>query len=299
MTVDQLINVLVTITLFEMMAAVGLGVVLVDLAGVARDWKLMLRAALANYICVPAITITLLLLFDPHPMVAAGFLILAVCPGAPYGPPFTAIARGNVAIAVGLMMLLAGSSAIIAPILLRCLLPILSVTDPINVDAFKIAATLFATQLLPLCIGVAVRQWRPSLADRLQKPANLVSKLLNLIAVGFILVVQFDLLSEIRLRGIFGMILLLAASWATGWLLSEPAIETRKAMAVTTSLRNASVGLVVATSMFAGTAAVTATVAFGLVSLFGTFVSAKLVDMFIPSSQMAVHISDRLDRLNT
>jgi BASS family bile acid:Na+ symporter len=225
-------------------------------------------------------------------MVAAGFLILAVCPGAPYGPPFTAIARGNVSVAVALMVLLAGSSAIIAPILLRYLLPIVSVSEPIDVDTFKIAVTLFATQLLPLCSGVAVRQWRPNLADRLQKPANLVSKVLNLIAVGFILVVQFNLLSEIRLRGIVGMTFLLVASWATGWLLSEPIIETRKAMAVTTSLRNVSLGLVVATSLFAGTAAVTATVAFGLVSLFGTLVSAKLVDTFIPSSRMAVRISD-------
>jgi BASS family bile acid:Na+ symporter len=190
------------------------------------------------------------------------------------------------------MVLLAGSSAIVAPILLRCLLPIVSVSERIEVDTTKIVVTLFATQLVPLCGGVAVRRWRPSLADRLQKPANLVSKVLNLIAVGFILVVQFNLLSEIRLRGILGMIILLVASLATGWLLSEPAIETRKAMAVTTSLRNVSLGLVVATSLFASTAAVTATVAFGLVSLFGTFVSAKLVDTFIPSSERVVRISD-------
>ena len=35
MTIDQLINLLVTITLIEMMAAIGLGVSFVDLAGVA------------------------------------------------------------------------------------------------------------------------------------------------------------------------------------------------------------------------------------------------------------------------
>jgi len=97
---NQLINVLVTITLVEMMAVIGLGVTVVDLIGVARNWRLLTRAALANYVCIPAATVGLLLLIKPHPMVAAGFLILAWCPGAPYGPPLTARAGGKVATAI-------------------------------------------------------------------------------------------------------------------------------------------------------------------------------------------------------
>src|SRR5262245_10602229 len=109
MTLDRIINLLVTLTLIEMMVAVGLGVTFTDLLGVVRDGRLVARAALANYVCVPAATVGLLLLFNAQPMVAAGLLILAVCPGAPYGPPITAIARGNVAVAIGLMAILAGS----------------------------------------------------------------------------------------------------------------------------------------------------------------------------------------------
>ena len=131
-TVDQLINVLVTITLIEMMAAIGLGVTFADLAGVARNWRLVGRAALANFVCVPAATVGLLLLSEAHPMVAAGFLILAVCPGAPYGPPIT---KGNTAVAVGLMVILAGSSALFAPTLLHYLLPLLSGNEALTVDA--------------------------------------------------------------------------------------------------------------------------------------------------------------------
>ena len=66
------------------------------------------------------VTVGLLLLFQPADiMVPAGFLILAVCPGAPFGPGCTRIAKGNVATAVGMMVLLAGSSALAAPLLLR------------------------------------------------------------------------------------------------------------------------------------------------------------------------------------
>ena len=95
MTTSQLSNLLVTVTLVEMMAAIGLGVTIAEVVGVARNGRLLLRAALANYVCVPAATVGLLLWFRSPPLVAAGVLILAVCPGAPYGPPFTALARGN------------------------------------------------------------------------------------------------------------------------------------------------------------------------------------------------------------
>ena len=93
MSVDQLINIVVTITLIEMMIGTGLGVALEEIVVAAGKRALLLRAALANYICVPGVVIGLLLCFRPPPMVAAGFLIVAVCPGAPYGPPLTSLAN--------------------------------------------------------------------------------------------------------------------------------------------------------------------------------------------------------------
>jgi bile acid:Na+ symporter, BASS family len=274
MTTDEVIKILVTVTLVEMMAAVGLSVTFADLLGAARNWRLAGRAALANYVCVPAAAVGLLLLVNPHPLVAAGFLILAVCPGAPYGPPLTAVARGNVPAAVGLMVVLAGSSALVAPLLLYALLPLVSADETLRIDGAGMVATLLVTQLVPLSAGMAVRQWRPKLAERLQRPANLLSKVLNLVTIGLILVVHFQLLAEIRPIGFVGMLALLVASWSAGWLFGGPGGDNRKAMTLTTSLRNAGVGLVIATGAFAGTAAVTATLAYGLFAVVGSLLLA-------------------------
>lgn len=271
MTMDQLINVLVTITLVELMVAIGLGVAYADLVGVARNWRLLAQAALANYLCVPAAAVGLLLALEAKPMVAAGFLIAAVCPGAPYGPPFTAIAKGNVAVSVGLMVVLAGSSALVAPLLLQWLLPVVSGGDWLKVDAAKMVVTLLATQLLPLFAGLAVRHWRPSLAARLLKPANRLSAVLNLSVIGLILAVQFQTLVAIRPVGYIGMFTLVLAALAAGWLLGMPGSANRRAMAITTAVRNVGVSLVIATGSFPGTPAVTATLAF---ALFQTLVLA-------------------------
>src|SRR5437899_898244 len=113
--INQLVNVLASITLFEMMVAIGLGVSVAEVPRVAADWRLVGKAAVASYLLVPAAAVGLLILFHADPFVAAGFLIAAVCPGAPYGPPFTGIAKGNVVVSVGLMVILAASSALAAP----------------------------------------------------------------------------------------------------------------------------------------------------------------------------------------
>lgn len=241
---NQLINLLASITLFEMMVAIGLGVSLDEVLCVAKDWRLVSRAALASYVCVPAAAVGLLILFRPDPYVAAGFLIAAVCPGAPYGPPFTGMAKGNVPLSVGLMVILAGSSALIAPVLLQFLLP-------------------FVLQFL------SVRHWRPVLAENLKKPANLLSMVLNLSMLGLIVYVQFDMLIGIPLRGFIGMLALVLAGVAAGWFFGGSG--NRSAIVMATSVRNVGVSLVIVTAAFAGTRAVGAAVAF---ALFQTIVMA-------------------------
>ena len=271
MTIDRLINILVTILLIDMMLAIGLSVTMVELLGVARDWRLLGRAVLANYILFPLITVGLLLLFRPaDPTVSAGFLILAVCPGAPFGPPCTRLARGNVTAAVGLMAILAGSSAIVAPLLLSALLPLLMGSGTLQVNAAGIVGALLVTQLAPLCAGLVLRNWWPRIAKILQKPANQASSGLSLVTVGLILYAQMQLLAAIQLRGYLGMLLLLVASLFVGWLLGGSDVENRKALALTTSLRNVGVGLVIATGSFTDTAAQTAVLAYGIVEIAGS-----------------------------
>jgi bile acid:Na+ symporter, BASS family len=274
MTIDRWINLLVTLTLVEMMAAIGMSVSLSDATAAARDWRLMLRATIANYVLVPLATVALLLLFQAKPMAAAGFLILAACPGAPYGPPLTAIARANVAASVGLMVVLAASSALVAPLMLRATMPLISSETTLEFNAGRLAGTLLATQLAPLCVGIGLRLQRPALAARLLPAANLISKVLNLATIGLILAVQFRLFLEIRPIAFVGMFALLLASLTAGWLLGGPTVEGRKTMALTTSLRNAGVSMVIAAGSFPGTQALTAVLAYALIEVIGSLALA-------------------------
>ena len=264
MSIDQIISVLVNVTLIQLMATIGLGVTAPQIAAVATNVRLVTAAAVANYVLVPLCAVALLLAFKSPPLVAAGFLIVAVCPGAPYGPPFTALAKGDVPVSVGLMALLAASSAFLSPLALKLLLPLTAGDQDLTIDVVKMDATLLATQLLPLAVGVLIRARRPKLAERLAGPSKRVSLFLNLLTVGLIIAVQTRFLLGVRPIGYLGMLALALASVGIGWILGGPGGSRRTAMAFSTGVRNVGVGLVIATSSFPGTPAVTAALAYAL-----------------------------------
>lgn len=268
------INVLIPATLIVMMLRIGLDVAIAEIASTARNPRLIVLAMLANYVCVPALTVVLLLALNTQPIISIAFLILAVCPGAPFGPPLTSMAKGNVPASVGLMVILAGSSAVLAPLLLRILLRLFSGGESPQADAVKMLKTLLVSQLLPLCAGLALRLLRSSLADKIKRPVEIFSSVLMLITLMLVLALYYPVLLRIRLIAFGAMLLLCLAGLAVGWISGGPDPGTRKALALTTSFRNAGVGMVIAAGGFAGTAVLSAIVAYTVVSTVGTVASA-------------------------
>lgn len=274
MNMDAIINLFASIALFVMMMTVGIGVNLGDVLKVAGDWKLLLRAAIANYLFVPLFAVGLLIFFHPKAMVTVGILVAVICPGAPFGPPLTAVAKGKVITAVGLMTVLAASSAIIAPLLLRVLLPIVSVPSDLMLNPLKVINALMVSQFIPLCFGMLLRRFNPEWTTRWKNAFTRVSTLLNIWLLVLVLVVQFNMLRQIRLSGILGILALVGATLVVGWLMGGPGGDQRKTMAITTSTRNVGVALVIVAGSFPGTAAVTAAIAFAIFQIVAVILVA-------------------------
>lgn len=270
MTPAQLVNLLTIAGLIAMMLSMGCKVTIEEVTASIRRPRLVAAGLVANFVLVPAATIGLLYVFRPDPLVAVGFLILAACPAAPVGPPFAAIAKGDVPYATGQMVILAGLSAVLAPALLSVSLPRLLPESDLRIDYLAIVRTLLVSQMLPLAAGLGLHRWAPRLTGRIARPIGLLANLLLFGIVALVLVREYESLATIRVRGWLGMFLLLAASLGIGWLCGGPGRARRKALAVTTGVRNAGVALVIVSGNFAETAAVTAVVAYALVSIFAT-----------------------------
>jgi BASS family bile acid:Na+ symporter len=274
---QRLVSLVNVTALVVIMVSMGLRVTFAQVAASARSQGRVLLAVAANYALVPAVTVGLLALIQPSAAVAVGFLILAVCPGAPFAPPATEIARGDVPNAIGLMVLLAGLSAVVSPTLLGLLLPWIAPDSPATLDYLSVVRTLLLGQMLPLTAGLVVRHMAPAWAARLSRPVGVLANILLAGLVVLILATQYQTLAEVRAGGWAGMAVLFLSSLAIGWICGTGATAVRKATALTTSARNAAVGLVIATGNFPGGPVVTAVVAYGVVSMLGTLGCAAIL----------------------
>jgi BASS family bile acid:Na+ symporter len=283
---QQTINILVPLTLIAMMLAVGLAVDFFQTIRLLMNWRLVLRALAANYVFVPAVTVLLMLSFRPDPYVSIGFLILAVCPGAPFGPPAAAIAKGNVTAATALMLLLTSTSAILAPLLLLPSVSFLLPTSPTQISIPKIISSLLITQLVPLGVGLTIRARQPAFAAKHVRAVNRASAILTLASVVVIVAAQYQTLLAIRFRGFIGMTILLIATLLVGYAIAVLGRDDRKAMTLSTSLRNIGVGLVIANGSFANTPVLNAVVAFGLYGVAGSILLALAWGKWTPTHNL-------------
>src|SRR5690348_11192964 len=138
------------------MLAMGMQVTLAAVTASLRPVHQVALGVFANYLLVPVVTLGLLRLLQAAPMISVGFLILAVCPGAPVGPLATTLAKGNVPWSVSMMVILAVLSTVLSPALLSVLLIWMTPGSDLHLDYLAIVRTLMVAQLLPLAAGLAV-----------------------------------------------------------------------------------------------------------------------------------------------
>jgi BASS family bile acid:Na+ symporter len=268
-----MLSLLINTTLVGMMLRIGFDVSAAEVITTAKDYRLIVRALVANYLFIPAVTVSLLVLLHANPMVALSFLILSVCPGAPFVPPLTALARGNVSVSISLMAILAASSAIFAPLLLPFLIPLVATSESTHVNALAIIRTLGATQLLPLATGMLVRSQYSGVTAKLSKWFGIIVNCLLLVVISLVFAAYYRVLIQIPLVSVVAMMLLSVLSTTIGWFVGGAEPGNRKAMALTTSFRNAGVGMVIALG-FGNSQVLLAVVAYTLLSVVGTVVPA-------------------------
>jgi BASS family bile acid:Na+ symporter len=265
---NQFVPLLVAFTLAEMMFAMGLRLNFTELYDhAAANPRTIFRAFAANYLFVPLLTVAVIRFLPVDGPLAVSFLVLAVCPAAPYGPPFTIFAKGNLTLSVALMVLLAGSSAILAPLLLYFLLPLAAGHGAaFRIDASRLAVTLFLIQLMPLFLGLAVRQWLPVIARQLAQPAATASKILNFLMVVSLLALSYRSMNPGNTGGFAAMAWIFALSLLAGWGMGLGNAADRKTLGIVTSLRNMSLAVVIAAGTVNGAQVLTGVIAYAVLA---------------------------------
>jgi BASS family bile acid:Na+ symporter len=217
---------------------------------------------LANFVVMPLGALALAKVLWLDEPLGIGLLLLGCAAGAPFLPKLAELAKGNLAFAVGAMVLLMVVTIGYLPAVLPLLLP------GVTVDPWQIARSLLLLMLLPLVIGLALKAYYGDLAARVKPALDWISNVSLILLVCLITAANIDkVLQVFGTRGILAGILFIALGLGTGWLLGGPDIGTKRVVALGTGQRNIAAALVVASQSFADQKVVVMVIVVAIVGL--------------------------------
>ena len=244
---SPLARLLTYVFLVSVMLSVGLEVTGRQILDALRNVRLMGRALLANLVLVPLLGLLLVRLVPMPPDVAAGVLILAAAPGAPFAVQFTSKVKDAVAFAATLLFVLTLVALVVTAPLAG--FP-LQVDTPLTLPVGRVALGVVLYLLLPLLAGFALQRWAAGLARALRKPVTLCAALSFPAVVLLTMGLKSAATRAIGVPPLVAMLLLVLGGMLIGWRLGGPEIGTRRVLATSTGMRNAMVALLVALTSF-------------------------------------------------
>ena len=249
-----------------LMLGVGLNTAFGQVIAVARQVRLIGIGVLANFIVVPALIYLSLVWLPLSPEVKIGIMLMAAAPIAPMAPPFVGMARGNVAYAVGLMTIVALLSVPLTPLILDFALP--KSMEGVVLDPMQIIKTLLIAQLIPISVGMTIRQVSPKWAERLLKFVPKIGQIGLIIGVGLLLAKDTRQILSIGILPHLVMALMVIGSLFIGdWMLIGETDDNRCSLAVSTAIRNVPLAFLIAGENFPDTVVAPVTLLFGVFTM--------------------------------
>ena len=227
------------------MLAMGVGLTVGQIITPLRNRRLIVLALLGNFVLMPLGAVILSTVLRLDQPLGVGLLLLGTAAGAPFLPKLAEIAKGNLAFAVGLMVLLMVVTIGYQPLVLPLLL------QGVSVNPVKIARSLVLLMLLPLGAGLALKARYEKAAARVKPVLDRVSSLSLVLLVLLISVANIrNVLDVFGTRGILAGILFIVLGFGIGWFLGGPEVDTRRVLALGTGQRNIAAALVVGSQSF-------------------------------------------------
>jgi len=227
------------------MLAMGFSLTVQQILVSLRNTKLVIFSIVANFIFVPLLSLAILLIFPLSEGLSIGLFLLGTSAGDPFIPKLAQVAKGDIAFAVGLMVLLMVVTIIYVPIVLPLLL------SGVTVNPWDIAKSLILLMLLPLVIALFIRARYKEVANGLLPLMTQATNLsLLVLFVAFFVVYFSDLVNVIGTTAVMVAVVFVLVSFVIGYVLGGSSRPIRRVLALGTAQRNLSAALAIATLNF-------------------------------------------------
>ena len=175
------------IALAIIMFGLGLSLTTDDFVRVARSPRAVVVALVIQVMVLPVIAFGLVTAFDLDPLLAVGVMLLAASPGGTTANLFSHLFRGDVALNVTLTAVNSVLAAVTIPLITNFAISYFDADGELGLQLGKVVQVI-AIVLVPVAIGMVVRQRSATFAARADRPVRIFSiVVLVAVSVGAIL----------------------------------------------------------------------------------------------------------------
>lgn len=254
---DQLF--LLNICLAFLLFGVALDLRVAHFKEIINSPKSTIIGLFSQWLLLPTMTISLILIVQPPVSIALGMALVAACPGGNVSNYAVHLAGANAALSVTLTSISTLGAILLTPLYftyLSQLIPGSEVyAEAIQVDSRQMLKTIFQLILLPIVLGMGM-QWRlPEFTAKIRRPVGILSMAIFL---GFVLVAMYANFQQIvdylhlvfMLVFIHNLLALTGGYWLAQWNKLSQA-DTR-AISIETGIQNSGLGLILIFNFFDG-----------------------------------------------
>lgn len=187
---------IMNLTLAFIMFGVALDLKISDFKRVLSIPKFILVGLTSQLLLLPLFTVGLVYLLQPHPSIALGMFMIAVCPGGNVSNFMSSLAGGNVALSVSMTAVVTFLAIILTPLNFTLWAgtypPAAEILQSIELDFWKMAQTVLLMLGIPTVIGMVFAQRLPDLTEKIKSPIKKLSIVIFMAFVVFIFAGNFD-----------------------------------------------------------------------------------------------------------
>ena len=241
-----------TVSLAVMMFAVALSLKLEHFRFFKENPKVYFTGVISQIIFLPALTVILCYLTNPHPSVALGMILISCCPGGNVSNLLSMFGRANTALSISLTATSSLAAAFITPlsIIFWCGLysPTQNLLSEITFDKLNFLFNTFLILALPLLIGVSLLYLFPKFAKKIYNSVSLISAICLLLIIVFAFIEYFEVFLQIGISIIVLIIVHNTLAFLLGYI-SGLTINASKASARSLTfeigIQNSGLGIVI------------------------------------------------------
>ena len=181
---DSTTGIILAISLVLIMFGMGLSLTLTDFKRVFVFPKAIIIGLCCQIIFLPLIGYALATALQLSPTIAIGLMLLAACPGGPTSNMLTFLAKGDLALSVSLTAVASVLTIFTIPLIVQFAVQEFSnESQTISVDAFTMIKQLTIIVLLPVTLGMLVKNKYDKFASRMEKPVKVASAIIFILVV--------------------------------------------------------------------------------------------------------------------